>query len=198
MTRLPAFFRAAYLSEEQQGERLSGLPSDLARFVDSAAPPGASWELSGTVLSYLNPKVLSDGVGSVSTSIVPAALDEVLRRSFPTPPTSYFLDMFAVIAIDTPAEKLLEPAPVVGQLLLDALYDHFEELSRTLGDGRTSGLDEELTALVAECAPELGVYEVTFRFGARRARRGARLLGYLFDRRPPSLTPAPWPRLIRL
>lgn len=202
MSRLPSYFRDRYLAADNVGVRLSGLPADLGHFLDDVAPAGEPLSMRGTVLHYMNPKALADSVGHVSTSIVPAVLDELLRRSNhgaqPPAQRSYFVDMFAVLALDTTPTALVSPASVARRLLVDALYDHFEDLSLTLGDGETRGLDEEVDAIVTECPPDLALFEVTFRFARRSEPRGARLLGYLFDKRPGSLTPAPWPKLVRL
>jgi hypothetical protein len=202
--RLPAFFRDRYLSPDSESVRLSGLPADLARDLDAAVPASERFSLAGIVLHCMNPKPLADNVGPVSTSIIPAVLDELLRRS-PSAPlrddglrASYFVDMFAVLALQASRASLLESGALARKLMVDALNDHFAEVSRTLGDGSTSGLDDEVDTLVSECNPTIELFEVTFQFAAKREPRGARLLDYLFDERPPSLAPAPWPKLIRL
>jgi hypothetical protein len=191
--RLPAHFLQGYLSPACEDARQSGLPADLARRLDRERP----LELSGTLLHCMNPEPLANQVGHVITSIIPAALDRLLRA----PGDSYFLNMFALFAIGATPVSLAPGAPMQAQLrrlIVDALIDHFEGVSQTFGIRGTEGLEDEVAAIVEQCAPELRLFPVRFHFAAGGEPPGARLMAYLFDERPPSFAPAPWPARIDL
>jgi hypothetical protein len=200
MARLPGYFCDLYLEAHNDVHRLSGTAVDLAHLVDATGDATDALELRGLVVRCCNPKALADAVGPVAASVVPAALDELLRRD-DADRDSYFLDPFAIFIVDaerSEIEQLL--APFAG-LVRDALLDHFEGIGEEGGVPAAelgAALAAEVDELCAECRPALELCAVRFRFEACAVPRGERLLTYLFDVRPSCLEPGAWPGQIVL
>lgn len=198
MSRLPSFFVDMYLDERHDADRLSGAPADLARLCDAAAPASQGYELRGTVLQLASPKALCDAVGHVAVSIVPAALDELLRRD-EEDRDSYFLDPFALLVVNAEPGELAALVEPLRDIVRAALLDHFEAIGAEHDlEGITPQLEAEVEQILDETALRVELCPVAFCFEPGGTPRGERLLGHLFDERSRSFEPAPWASRIAL
>lgn len=196
--RLPDHYRDFYLEPHNDGVRFSALPADLGRYVDDMAPPEQVFELAGTVLHFMKPRPLAARVGRVCASILPAALDDLVRRRRGIE-ESFFLDPFALWVVGSLPRRARLARTRLREQLVGALADHFESIDDLHHDDASPAACERLAAqVVDECEPQLTRFDVVFRFEVADAPRGARLLRYLYDVRPPSLAPEPWPERIVL
>jgi hypothetical protein len=192
VSRLPAHFLLGYLDDD--ANRFSVLPADLARRLDDEPDGGSA--LSGWVVQLENPRDLAATVGPAIASVVPAILDEIVRR-LPNVRESIVFSPFCLFVMGAERDEL---APAMGRfrrLLHLALADYLDALSVEQSGQIQPGAESMAEEVVSAASPRLRLYPLTLAVADGGTARGKRLMSYLLEERN-LLEPDPRPSSLTL